>query len=37
MDWDFVRRYVGPAVWTLRSVDNGYVTRAYILGKATDD
>jgi hypothetical protein len=31
VDWDFVARYLGPAAWVVRSRDNGFVMKTYIL------
>ena len=31
MDYDLLRRHVGPMIWDLRSTDDGFVGRYYLL------
>ncbi|MCA9295398.1 MAG: hypothetical protein KC983_02755 [Phycisphaerales bacterium] len=37
VDWDFVSRYLGPAAWVVRSRDNGFVMRTYVLSGNGDN
>jgi len=34
VDYDELRRYVGPIVWFVQSTEDGFVGRSYLLGPA---
>ena len=31
LDFDLIERYLGPSVWHMRSTDDGFVIKSYML------
>ena len=35
-DYDMLRANLGPIVWSLRNVENGFILKSYVLEAATE-
>ena len=32
IDFDVLRKYIGPSVWEMHSIEDGFIVRSYVLG-----